>query len=163
MGLDGGTDKICWVGSVRYNGAPVPVEEEMAVANLLATMNCYPVFITQIMHHQFYEIFCKQNLWLLTHHIADVYGPLNQTDIGAKGQQDLWFAYSTVNRLFRDKVVEIYQKGDLVWIHGFHLMLLPSFLRRFLTLAKIGYFSTHPFLLVRSGAQCRGRGPLRGI
>ena len=66
------------------------------------------------MHHQFYEVFCKQNLWLLLHHVADVYGPLNQAEI--KGQQDLWFAYSTVNRLFRDKVVEIYQKGDLVWI-----------------------------------------------
>ena len=141
----GGTDKICWVGSVRYNGAPVPVEEEVAVANLLAQMNCFPVFITQIMHHQFYEVFCKQHLWLLLHHIADVYGPLNQNDIGAKGQQDLWFAYSTVNRLFRDKVVEIYQKGDLVWIHGFHLMLLPSFLRRFLTVAKIGYFFHTPF------------------
>lgn len=145
MGLDGGTDKICWVGCVRYNGATVPVEEEVAVSNLLANMSCYPVFITQIMHHQFYEVFCKQNLWLLLHHVADVYGPLNQTDIGAKGQQDLWFAYSTVNRLFRDKVVEIYQKGDLVWIHGFHLMLLPSFLRRFLTLAKIGYFFHTPF------------------
>ena len=109
--LDGGTDKICWVGTVRYNGAPIPVEEEMAVANLLASMSCFPVFITQIMHHQFYEVFCKQNLWLLLHHVADVYGPLNQAEIGAKGQQDLWFAYSTVNRLFRDKVVEIYQKG----------------------------------------------------
>lgn len=143
--IHGGTDKVCWVGTVRHNGAPIPVEEEMAVSHLLAAMNCFPVFITQIMHHQFYEIFCKQHLWLLLHHIADVYGPMNQQDIGAKGQQDLWFAYSTVNRLFRDKVVEIFQKGDLVWIHGFHLMLLPSFLRRFLTVAKIGYFFHTPF------------------
>ena len=32
IGSNGGTDKICWVGTVRYNGAPIPVEEEMAVA-----------------------------------------------------------------------------------------------------------------------------------
>ena len=40
IGSNGGTDKICWVGTVRYNGAPIPVEEEMAVANLLAGMSC---------------------------------------------------------------------------------------------------------------------------
>ena len=139
------TDKISWVGTIRWNGAPIPVEEEMAVSQLLASMNCYPVFVNQIMHQQFYEIFCKHHLWLLLHQIADVYGPLSQSDIGAKVQQELWFAYSTVNRLFRDKVVEVYQHGDLVWIHGFHLMLLPSFLRRFLTIAKIGYFFHTPF------------------
>jgi trehalose 6-phosphate synthase/phosphatase len=81
----------------------------------------------------------------MLHHVADVYGPLKQADIGAKGQQDLWFTYSTVNRIFRDKVVEVFQAGDMVWIQGFHLMLLPSFLRRFLQQARIGYFFHTPF------------------
>jgi len=139
------TGRITWVGSVRYQGAPIPAEDEEAVAEVLAKMSCYPVFISQSMHFQFYDVFCKTNLWLLLHHVADVYGPLNTADIGAKGQQDLWFTYSTVNRLFRDKVVEVFHKGDLVWIHGFHLMLLPSFLRRSLTMAKIGFFFHTPF------------------
>ena len=47
--------------------------------------------------------------------------------------------------MFRDKVVEVFQDSDLVWIHGFHLMLLPSFLRRVLTVAKIGIFFHTPF------------------
>ncbi len=81
----------------------------------------------------------------ILHHIADVYGPLNQNDIGAKSQQNLWFIYSTVHKLFRDKVLEIFQNDSLVWIHGFHLMLLPSFLRRRLPLARIGYFFHTPF------------------
>jgi trehalose 6-phosphate synthase/phosphatase len=79
------------------------------------------------------------------HQVVDVYGPLNVTDIGAKSQQDLWFNYSTVTRLFRDKVVEVFHQEDLVWIHGFHLMLLPSFLRRILLQAKIGIFFHTPF------------------
>lgn len=33
----------------------------------------------------------------------------------------------------------------MVWIHGFHLMLLPSFLRRSLTTARIGYYFHTPF------------------
>ena len=137
--------RASFVGCVRYLGLPIPVDEEEAVSVALMGMNCHPIFIDQHTHYQFYDVFCKQHLWLLLHHVADVYGPLKQADIGAKGQQDLWFTYSTVNRIFRDKVVEVFQAGDLVWIHGFHLMLLPSFLRRFLQVAKIGYFFHTPF------------------
>ena len=142
MNLDA---RVTWVGCVRYQGAPIPADEEEAVTDVLKEMNCQPVFINQGTHYQFYDVFCKQNLWLLMHMVADVYGPLNQSDIGAKGQQDLWFNYSTVNRTFRDKVVEVYNPGDLIWIQGFHLMLLPSFLRRLLQVAKIGYFFHTPF------------------
>lgn len=88
--------KMLWVGSVRYQNAPIPIEEEEAVSSVLAVMNCFPVFINQSMHYLFYDLYCKQNLWLVMHHVADVYGPLNMNDIGAKGQQNLWFNYSQV-------------------------------------------------------------------
>jgi trehalose 6-phosphate synthase/phosphatase len=42
-------------------------------------------------------------------------------------------------------VVEAYHQGDLVWIHGFHLMLLPSFLRRDIPNCKVGMFFHTPF------------------
>ena len=156
--------RVTFVGSVRYHGAPIPVAEEEAVTVALVGMNCHAIFINQITHHQFYEVYCKQSLWLLLHHVADVYGPLNQMDIGAKGQQDLWFTYSTVNRIFRDKVVEVFQARDLVWINGFHLMLLPSFLRRFLQVAKIGYFFHTPFPSSEIWrTMTRREDPLRGI
>ena len=137
--------RVTWVGSVRFANAPVPPEEEEAVSRALLALNCFPVFINQNMNHQFYDVYCKQYLWPMMHQVADVYGPLNLSDIGAKNQQDLWFNYSTVSRLFRDKVLEVYQQGDLVWVHGFHLMLLPSFLRRTLLNAKIGIFLHTPF------------------
>lgn len=137
--------RMIWVGTVRYNNQPIPPEEEAAVAHALLDFNCFPVFLSQSTHFQFYDIFCKKNLWLIMHHIADVYGPLNQNDIGAKSQQNLWFVYSTVHKMFRDKVLEVYQQDYLIWIHGFHLMLLPAYLRRRLTLTKIGYFFHTPF------------------
>lgn len=137
--------RTTWVGSVRYQNAPIPPEEEEAVAHALSELNCYPVFINQTMHFQFYDVYCKQQLWPVMHHIADVYGPLNLNDIGAKAQQSLWFVYSTVHKMFREKVLELYQQKDLIWIHGFHLLLLPSFLRRRIPTAKIGYFFHTPF------------------
>lgn len=137
--------RLIWVGSIRYANAPIPMEEEDAVARVLADMNCYPVFINQNMHYQFYDIFCKQNLWLVLHHIVDVYGPMSKSESTSKSQQNLWFSYSTVHKLFRDKVLEVFQESYLVWIHGFHLMLLPTFLRRRISTAKIGYYFHTPF------------------
>jgi len=137
--------RTCWVGSVRYQNAPIPPEEEENVSFALAELNCHAVYISQNMHFQFYDIYCKQQLWPVMHHIADVYGPLNLHDISAKAQQNLWFVYSTVHKMFREKVLELYQANDLVWIHGFHLLLLPSFIRRRIPSAKIGYFFHTPF------------------
>lgn len=137
--------RTTWIGSVRYQNAPIPADEEENVAHALAELNCFPVFVSQAHHFQFYDIFCKQQLWPVLHHIADVYGPLNLNEISAKAQQNLWFVYSTVHKIFLEKVVEHYQHRDLIWIHGFHLMLLPSFLRRRLPVAKIGYFFHTPF------------------
>ena len=137
--------RTAWIGSVRYLNAPIPIEDEEAVATVLGNMNCYPVFISQSQHFQFYDVFCKQQLWPIMHHIADVYGPLNLNEISAKSQQNLWFIYSTVHKMFREKVLELYQKNDLIWIHGFHLLLLPSFLRRRLPTSRIGYFFHTPF------------------
>ena len=41
IGSNGGTDKICWVGTVRYK-VPHSGRGEMAVANLLASMSVFP-------------------------------------------------------------------------------------------------------------------------
>jgi len=46
---------------------------------------------------------------------------------------------------FRDKVVEVYNEGDLIWIHGFHLLVLPSFISKSLPTAKTALFLHTPF------------------
>jgi len=50
-----------------------------------------------------------------------------------------------VNQVFRDYVVEAYNEGDLVWIHGFQLALLPAFVSRRLMAARVGVFLHTPF------------------
>ena len=56
-----------------------------------------------------------------------------------------WHAYKRANQVFRDAVVEAYNQGDLVWIHGFQLLLLPAFVSRRLAAARIGVFLHTPF------------------
>ncbi len=137
--------RCIWVGSVRYMNAPIPVEDEDAVSAALQELNCFPVFLNQTMHYQFYDGFCKKSLWMVMHHIADVYGPMDHADKGVRAQQHLWYNYNTVHKMFMEKVLEVYQQGYLIWIHGFHLMLLPTIIRRRIAQAKIGYFFHTPF------------------
>lgn len=60
-------------------------------------------------------------------------------------EAQLWTSYNAVNRLFAEVVVQCFNEGDLVWIHGFHLLILPSYLSRKLPMAKVGLFLHTPF------------------
>lgn len=69
-------------------------------------------------------------------------GPIH----GGRGREkELWAAYNTVNRKFAEVVVQYFNEGDLVWIHGFHLLILPSYLTRRIPMAKVGIFLHTPF------------------
>uniref|UniRef100_A0A7S0CN27 Trehalose-phosphatase n=1 Tax=Proboscia inermis TaxID=420281 RepID=A0A7S0CN27_9STRA len=57
----------------------------------------------------------------------------------------LWSVYTAINRQFADTIVQCFNEGDLVWIHGFHLLILPSLLTRRIPMAKIGLFTHTPF------------------
>lgn len=60
-------------------------------------------------------------------------------------EAELWASYNAVNRLFAEVVVQCFNEGDLVWIHGFHLLILPSYLSRRIPMAKVGLFLHTPF------------------
>jgi Trehalose-6-phosphate synthase len=60
-------------------------------------------------------------------------------------EASLWAAYTAVNRKFAETIVQCFNEGDLIWIHGFHLLILPSFLTRRLPMAKVGLFLHTPF------------------
>lgn len=63
--------------------------------------------------------------------------------------ESAWNAYKQANRLFAKAVARDVQEGDLVWVHDYHLMLLPAMLREELgeTIrnVKIGFFLHTPF------------------
>eukprot|EP00584_Thalassiosira_punctigera_P006186 CAMPEP_0172526174 /NCGR_PEP_ID=MMETSP1067-20121228/1140_1 /TAXON_ID=265564 ORGANISM="Thalassiosira punctigera, Strain Tpunct2005C2" /NCGR_SAMPLE_ID=MMETSP1067 /ASSEMBLY_ACC=CAM_ASM_000444 /LENGTH=1201 /DNA_ID=CAMNT_0013309623 /DNA_START=51 /DNA_END=3656 /DNA_ORIENTATION=- len=69
-------------------------------------------------------------------------GPIHG-DGGREGE--LWAAFTAVNRHFKEVIIQCFNEGDLIWIHGFHLMILPSFLTRHISMAKIGIFLHTPF------------------
>ena len=60
-------------------------------------------------------------------------------------EASLWAAYTAVNRKFVNVIVQCFNEGELIWIHGFHLLILPSFLTRRIPMAKVGLFLHTPF------------------
>lgn len=56
-----------------------------------------------------------------------------------------WNYYEAVNQKYADTVVEQYQDGDTIWIHDYHLLLVPSMIRKRLPKARIGLFVHSPF------------------
>jgi trehalose 6-phosphate synthase/phosphatase len=84
---------------------------------------------------RFYEGYANQTLWPLFHQFP--------THFGFDGEE--WAAYVTANRRFRDAVLEHLQPDDTVWIHDYHLLLLPRMIRDVAPEARIGFFLHIPF------------------
>ncbi|KAF2746986.1 glycosyltransferase family 20 protein [Sporormia fimetaria CBS 119925] len=56
-----------------------------------------------------------------------------------------WADYYRLNKIFADKIIELYKPGDIILIHDFYLFLLPSLLRQSLPNVYIGFFLHIPF------------------
>jgi trehalose 6-phosphate synthase/phosphatase len=84
---------------------------------------------------KFYEGYANQTLWPLFHQFTTWF------DYEAEG----WAAYVAANRRFRDVVLEHYRPGDRVWVHDYHLMLLPRMLRDVEPEVRCGFFLHIPF------------------
>jgi trehalose 6-phosphate synthase/phosphatase len=56
-----------------------------------------------------------------------------------------WELYRAVNQRYADVVARHLRPGDRVWVHDFHLMLLPRLLRDRCPDASIGFFLHTPF------------------
>uniref|UniRef100_M4BDC5 CBM20 domain-containing protein n=1 Tax=Hyaloperonospora arabidopsidis (strain Emoy2) TaxID=559515 RepID=M4BDC5_HYAAE len=135
--------RLTWVGTVRC-AEPIPKEDEERLAKQLEDFHCVPVFLAEPLSSTF-QNFCYSTLWPVFHNIVDVYGALPTRWWNPGQQRSAWTSYKTVNRIFVNKVIEVYNEGDLVWVHGLHLLVAPSFLTRRLPCVNVGFFLHTPF------------------
>ena len=116
-------------------GLAVAEEDRASLTAALSAYGCVPIFLDAELDHSFYFGFCRSYLWPTFHNV-----------IKARGFNDkVWRAYCAANRRFADKVIEVYDSGDLVWVHDYHLLLLPSYILRKLRTARVGLFLHTPF------------------
>lgn len=110
-------------------------KEEKAIKKELVKEGCYPVFLSKREVENYYFGFSNKTVWPLFH-----YFPMYTSY-----KNSFWESYKAVNEAFCDAIVKIAKPNDAIWIHDYHLMLLPSLLREKLPKATIGFFLHIPF------------------
>lgn len=124
-----------WLGWVEVNFEKVKEEEKREILEKLASEKLSPVFLSEYDVRDYYRGFCNQTIWPLFHYFP-AYTVYNKR---------FWEGYKRVNETFLDAVIKIAEPGDIIWIHDYHLMLLPKLVRERLPDATIGFFLHIPF------------------
>ena len=89
------------------------------------------VWLTKEQERRYYSGFCNQTLWPLCH-TAWVRPKIDRKD---------WRAYEAVNERFAQAILsQIDGTPPLVWLHDYHLALVPRMLRTRATTRSIGFF-----------------------
>lgn len=83
----------------------------------------------------YYGGFSNRTLWPLFH------GFLFQSYF----DYDYWKAYQRINKKFANEVISVSDKNDIIWVHDYHLLLVPETIRHSNKEAKIIFFLHIPF------------------
>ncbi|KAK3488530.1 glycosyltransferase family 20-domain-containing protein [Neurospora crassa] len=133
---DGKLGEYTWIGTLGMpTDALQGTQQLQDIDDRLATEHdMLAVFCSDKDFDGHYSHFCKQILWPVFHYQI----PDNPK---SKAYEDhSWKYYVNVNQAFADKIVKNWKKGDTVWIHDYHLLLVPGMIRKKIPEAKIGFF-----------------------
>jgi trehalose 6-phosphate synthase/phosphatase len=121
-----------WVG---WPGAVIPQGRQKRVRARLAKDNLYPVFLSAEDEEDFYNRVCNDTLWPLFHYFAE----------RLRITPEAWARYVEVNERFAETILAHCEPDSRVWVHDFHLMLVPALLRARAPRLSIGFFLHIPF------------------
>ena len=131
-GSKGDFSEKLWMGVADFS--PVRWKKFQAQPSHL-NYQIIPLFIEDSTFNKYYNGFCNGTIWPLFHYFPS----FTQFESAA------FQAYEEVNRLFCQKLSEILRDGDTLWIHDYHLMLLPGMIRKNFPNVSIGFFLHIPF------------------
>ena len=140
---------VHWIGTASLPNKPgsegnIYTDEELAPLHLLLKkMNCTALFLPDAIKKAHYYGMCKQVLWPAFHNIdlLDLSEAgfdkivLEHTEGAIVSDWDQsrldqwWSAYKKVNRIFCNKVCALITQPDsIIWVHDYHLSLLPKYI-----------------------------------
>jgi trehalose 6-phosphate synthase/phosphatase len=125
-------EKTSWIG---WPGGMPNDEQRAQLDRELMAHSATPVYLSAQEAERFYEGMSNSVIWPLFHYLVDRV-PLFVRDFDE---------YRAVNERFADCVCAQAGEDDLIWIHDYHLLLLPKILRERLPRARIGFFLHIPF------------------
>lgn len=129
-------DDNLWVGwhGMAEEEIPSTTQKDEFLEKIIRR-GCIPVSLTQKDIEEYYYGYSNKTIWPVFHYFTEF----------AKFSEKEWKAYKKVNRKFAEEILQYVKPDDTVWIHDYHLMLLPALLRKKMPELRIGFFLHIPF------------------
>lgn len=124
-----------WIGWPGISSESLRKGEKGIIRTTLAEHHCRPVFLSRSHVKKYYHGFSNRTIWPVFSYFPQN-AEYNETD---------WESYREVNKQFAKAIAEVAKPTDTIWIHDYHLILLPSLLRSLMPEAAIGFFLHIPF------------------
>jgi len=122
-----------WIG---WSGqAEEDIPDKPRLAGQLRKLQIEPVFLSQPELDGYYEGYSNTTLWPILH------GMVQRAQFSDESAEH----YRAVNERFAEAILKVADAGDVVWIHDYHLFLLPALLRAERPNLRIGFFLHTPF------------------
>jgi trehalose 6-phosphate synthase/phosphatase len=125
------TDRL-WLG---WPGSVIPESAQAKARGTLARKGLVPVFLSESEVLHFYRHIGNETIWPLFHYLP------NRSTFS----RESWEQYVAVNERFAEAADALCAPGGVVWVHDFHLMLVPDLLRKRRPDVAIGFFLHIPF------------------
>lgn len=132
---DEGTGDVFWVGTLGFptGSLSASVKDEIQ-EKLEMEYDTLAVYVSDSDFDGHYEHYCKTILWPVFHYQIPDHPK-------SKAYEDhSWEYYVHVNQTVADKIIKTYKRGDKIWVHDYHLLLVPKMVRQKLPEAQIGFF-----------------------
>lgn len=123
------TDGV-WIG---WSGVERPLENDERLA--FDERGLGPVALSGEEFAAYYDLISNQCIWPLFHVFVE----------RVRFDEAAWHSYVRVNEKFAERVLEVVEPGDQVFVQDYHLALLPALLREERSDLQIGFFLHIPF------------------
>ena len=128
---DAYSDRI-WIGTPDFSRDKW---DAFLASQTITDFEPVPVFVEDVLYNDFYAGFSNSVIWPLFHYFPSF----------VDFKQNHYEAYKEVNELFAECIAAHCDENDTVWIHDYHLFLLPELLRKKKPKITIGFFLHIPF------------------
>jgi len=124
-----------WIGWPGMTSEKLSAEDKIKIKEKLADESCIPIFLSKKQIENYYLGFCNKTIWPLFHYFP----------VRTVFEERFWRTYKQVNQSFCEEMLKIIKSSDTIWVHDYHLMLLPELLRTQLPELQIGFFLHIPW------------------
>ena len=119
-----------WIGKTDDTS-----KELAKVQEQVSAFELRPVRLEDRLDDKYYGGFCNDLIWPLFHYFPSL----------ADCDPAYFEAYREAHDLFFKQLATVLRPTDLVWVHDYHLMLLPGMIRQRFPQAQVGFFLHIPF------------------